>query len=220
MVQIERLAGLTPVGRRRAAALALWRWRAPVLAFAMDEEWGVDPAAPEELFRLAAGPPGEASDRAYARAVAELCTAPLFASEVDPDTVGLVQLEVIAALLAFGELSHEPGPDVAEGVVDAVSGLAAYLDGLMEDSFHDHPSQDAHRRYLADLPDLPNRPSDAGYFASRSHAVESACHNGLRALPDAGGLPDSSAGRALLALCEDFGGEAVTTLRWLRTTGY
>ncbi|MEU6864525.1 hypothetical protein ABZ924_14800 [Streptomyces sp. NPDC046876] len=217
MAEIEQWAGPTPARRRQAAALALWQWRAPVLAFDMDEEWGVDPSALETLFRLAAAPPGEASDRAYAQAVAELCTAPLFTSEVDPDTVRLVQLEVIAALPAFGEPPDGPGPDGAERFLDAVSGLAAYLDGLVEDSFHDHPSQDAHRRYLDGAAD---RPRGAGYLASRSHAVASACHSGLRALPEAAGLLDSPAGRELLALCEDFGREAATTLHWLRTTGY
>ena len=39
-------------------------------------------------------------------------------------------------------------------------------------------------------------------------------------LPDSAGLLDSSTGRELLALCEDFGEELVTTMQWLRMTGH
>ncbi|MFB7216597.1 hypothetical protein [Streptomyces sp. NPDC056255] len=216
MVQIERLVDLKPARQRQAAVLALWRWRAPVLAFELDAEWGVDQAALESLFRLAASPAGEQSDRAYRRAIAELCTAPLFTSEVDPNTVQLFQLETISSLLAFGELLDKPGVDEAERVVESSAGLANYLDGLVEGSFYSHPSEEAHRQYLADLADRASE----GYFGSRSFAVESACHGVLRALPDSAGLLDSSTGRELLTLCEDFGEELVTTMRWLRTTGH
>ncbi|MFD4974537.1 hypothetical protein [Streptomyces sp. NPDC058424] len=41
MGQIERVAGLTPNQQCQAAALAMWRWRAPVLALEPDEEWGI-----------------------------------------------------------------------------------------------------------------------------------------------------------------------------------
>ncbi|MFD0515844.1 hypothetical protein OG758_46675 [Streptomyces sp. NBC_01474] len=213
MVQIERLVDLKPAYQRQAAVLALWRWRAPVLAFELDAEWGVDQAALESLFRLAASPAGEQSDHAYRRAIAELCTAPLFMSEVDPDTVQLFQLETISSLLAFGELLDRPGVDEAERVVESSAGLANYLDDLVEGSFYSHPSQEAHRQYLADL-------ASEGYFGSRNFAVESACHGVLRALPDSAGLLDSSTGRELLALCEDFGEELVTTMLWLRRTGH
>lgn len=217
MTQNERLADLKPVRRRQAAALALWRWRAPVLAFEMDADWGVDPHVLESLFRLATEPPGEQSNHAYGQAFAELCTAPVFESEVDPDTVQLFQLEIFGGLWAFGELLDKPGLDEAERVVEVSSGLGSYLDSLVEDSFHSHPSEEAHHQYLANLAD---RTSGEGYFASRNLVVESACHGALLTFPDSDGLLDSSAGRELLALCEDFGEELVTTLRWLRTTGY
>ncbi|WP_406344598.1 hypothetical protein [Streptomyces sp. NBC_01578] len=216
VVQIERLADLKPVHQRQAAVLALWRWRAPVLAFELDAKWGIDQAALESLFQLAASPAGEQSDRAFRRAIAELCTAPLFTSEVDPDTVQLFQLETISSLLTFGELLDKPGGDVAERVVEGSAGLANYLDDVVEGSFYSHPSEEAHREYLANLADRAGE----GYFASRNFAVESAGHGSLRALPDAAGLLDSSTGRELLALCEDFGEELVTTMRWLGATGH
>ncbi|QKW23118.1 hypothetical protein HUT16_32110 [Kitasatospora sp. NA04385] len=216
MVRIERLADLKPVHQRQAAALALWRWHAPILAFELDAGWGVDRSVVESLFRLAASPAGEQSDDAYRRAIAELCTAPLFTSEVDPDTVELFQLETISNLLTFGELLDKPGVDEVERVVEASAGLATYLDGLVEGSFHSHPAEEAHHQYLADLAD---RASD-GYFASRHFAVETACHGALGVLPDSAGLLDSSTGRELLALCEDFGEELVTTMQWLRMTGH
>ncbi|MEU6654796.1 hypothetical protein ABZ904_36635 [Streptomyces sp. NPDC046900] len=124
MVQIERVAGLTPNQQCQAAALAMWRWRAPVLAFEPDEEWGIQSSALESLFRLAAASPGEESHHAYRQAAAALCRAPLFASEVDPDTVQLVQLETIANLLTFGELLDEPDSDKAEQVIESSNGLA------------------------------------------------------------------------------------------------
>ncbi|MEU2135028.1 hypothetical protein [Streptomyces sp. NPDC018352] len=216
MVQIERLADLKPVHQRQAAVLALWRWRAPVFAFELDAEWGVDQAALESLFQLAASPASEQSDRAFQQAIAELCTAPLFTSEVDPDTVQLFQLETISSLLTFGELLDKPGVDIAERVVEGSAGLANYLDDLVEGSFYSHPSEEAHRDYLANLA----YQAGEGYFASRNFAVESACHSALRALPDAAGLLDSLTGCELLALCEDFGEELITTMRWLRATGH
>ncbi|MEV6313009.1 hypothetical protein AB0M10_31025 [Streptomyces sp. NPDC051840] len=188
-----------------------------MLAFEMDADWGVDPHVLESLFRLAAEPAGEQSNHAYSQAVAALSTAPLFESEVDPDTVRLVQLETIGGLLTFGELLDTPALDTVERVVELSSGLASYLDSLVEDSFYSHPAEEAHSQYLANLAD---RASGEGYFASRNFAVESACHCTLRTLPDSDGLLESSTGRALLARCQDFGEELVATLRWLRTTGY
>ncbi|MCX5441345.1 hypothetical protein OHB53_08660 [Streptomyces sp. NBC_00056] len=94
--------------------------------------------------------------------------------------------------------------------------MANYLDGLVEDSLHSHPWEQSHRQYLADLADKVN---GQGYLAARNSAIESACHDTLRSLPHEG-LFDSDAGRELLVLCEDFGEEIVTTLQWLRTTGY
>ncbi|MDX3115481.1 hypothetical protein [Streptomyces scabiei] len=216
MVRIERLADLKPVHQRQAAVLALWRWRAPMLAFEWDAEWGVDRSVLESLFRMAASPAGEQSDRAYRRAIAKLGTAPLFTSEVDPDTVQLFQLETISNLLAFGELLDKPGVDEAERVVEASAALANYLDGLVEGSFYSHPSEEAHRQYLAD----PAERASQGYFASRHLAVETACHGALGLLPDSAGLLDSSTGGELLALCEDLGEELVTTMQWLRMTGH
>ncbi|MFJ4004077.1 hypothetical protein ACIPWL_11530 [Streptomyces sp. NPDC090023] len=216
MAQNERLADLEPVRRRQAAALALWRWRAPVLAFDMDADWGVDRQVLESLFRLAAEPAGEQSNHAYGQAFAELSTAPLFESEVDPDTVQLFQLEIFGGLWAFGELLDKPGVNEAGRVVELSSDLAAYLDNLVEGSFYPHPSEEAHRQYLANLAD---RTSGDGYFAARDFAVASACHGALRSLPESDGLLDSAVGGELIALCEDFGEELAATLRWLRTTG-
>ncbi|MEU1896258.1 hypothetical protein [Streptomyces pristinaespiralis] len=216
MVRIEGLAELKPVHQRQAAVLALWRWRAPIRAFELDAEWGVDQSVLESLFRLAAAPAGEQSDRAYRREIAELCLAPLFTSEVDPDPVQLFQLETISNLLTFGELLDKRGVDEVERMVEASAGLANYLDSLVEGSFYSHPSEEAHRQYLADTADRASE----GYFASRHFAVETVCHGALGVLPDSTGLLDSSTGRELLALCEDFGEELVTTMQWLRMTGH
>jgi hypothetical protein len=143
--------------------------------------------------------------------------APIFESEVDPDTVQLFQLEVFGGLWAFGELPDKPGLDEVKRVVELSSGLASYLDSLVEGSFYPHPSEEAHHQYLANLADRTN---GEGYFASRNFAVESACHGALRTCPETEGLLDSSERRGLLALCDDFGEELVTTLRWLRMTGH
>lgn len=216
MVRIEQLVDLKPVHQRQPAVLALWRWRARMLAFELDAEWGVDQSVLESLFRLAASPAGEQSDLAYRRAIAELCTAPLFTTEVDPDTVRLFQLETISNLLAFGELLDKPGVDDVERVVEAAAGQANYLDSLVDGSFYSHPAEEAHRQYLADLADRAGE----GYFTSRHFAVETACHGTLGVLPDSAGLLDSSKGRELLALCEQLGEEIVATMQWLRMTGH
>ncbi|MFE7111465.1 hypothetical protein ACFU98_27610 [Streptomyces sp. NPDC057575] len=118
---------------------------------------------------------------------------------------------------SFGELLEKPGLDEAERVVELSSGLAGYLDSLVEGSFYSHAPEEARHQYLAGLAD---RTSGEGYFASRHFVVDSACHGALRTIPDSDGLLDSSKGRELLALCEDFGEELVATLRWLRTTGH
>lgn len=101
-------------------------------------------------------------------------------------------------------------------MVEVSAGLANCLDGLVDGSFYSHPSEEAHRQYLADLADRASE----GYFASRHFAVETACHGALGVLPVSAGLLDSSTGRELLALCEDFGEELVTTMQWLRMTGH
>ncbi|WP_345709369.1 hypothetical protein [Kitasatospora paranensis] len=126
-------------------------------------------------------------------------------------------METIGGLLAFGELLDKPALDTVERVVDVSSGLANCLDALVDASFYSHPSEEAHNRYLADLGD---RTSGWGYFASRNLVVESACLGALRTFPGSEGLLDSSTGRELLALCEDFGEELAATLRWLRRTGH
>lgn len=216
MRQNERLAALTFDQQRQVAAVALWPWRAPLLAFGLDEAWGIDPSMLESLFRLAAEAPSPESDQAYRQAVAELRTAQLFASEVDPDTIELVQLEIIDSLLTFGALLDSPRAVEVERVVETASGLANYLDGLVEGSFRSHPWEQSHRRYLADL---AGQVSGQGYLAARSSVIESACHDAFRSLPD-GRLLDSAIRRELRVLCEDFGEEVVTMLRWLRTTGY
>ncbi|MFI6874697.1 hypothetical protein ACIBL6_14765 [Streptomyces sp. NPDC050400] len=212
----ERLAALPPDRRRQAAALALWPWRAPLLAFELDEAWGIDPSVLESLFRLAAEAPGEAADRSYLQAVAELCTAQLFASEVDPDTVELVQLETIDSLLTLGGWLDSPHSVEVERIVETTSGLANHLDGLVEGSLCSHPWEQSHRQYLAGRAD---KDSGQGYLATRNSVIESACHDALRSLPHEG-LFDSDTGRELLVSCEGLGAEIVATLQWLRTTGY
>ncbi|WP_372348436.1 hypothetical protein [Streptomyces sp. KL116D] len=215
-VRNERWASLSSDQRRLSAALALWPWRAPLLAFELDEAWGIDASVLESLFRLAAEAPGEAVDRSYLQAVAELRTAQLFASEVDPDTVELVQLETIDSLLTFGGWLDNPRSVEIERVVETTSGLANHLDGLVEGSLCSHPREQSHRQYLADRAD---KGSGQGYLATRNSVIESACHDALRSLPHEGPF-DCDAGRELLVLCEGLGAEIVATLQWLRTTGH
>lgn len=216
MRQNERMASLTVDQQRQIAAVALWRWRAPMLTFGLDEAWGIDPAMLESLFHLMAEAPSPESDQAYRQAVAELRTAQLFAFEVDPDTIELVQFEIIDSLLTFGASLDSPRTAEVERVVETASSLANYVDGLVEGSFRSHPWEQSHRQYLVDLAD---QVSGHGYLAVRSSVIESACHHALVSLPD-GRLLDSATRRELRVLCEDFGEEVVTLLRWLRTTGY
>ncbi|MFJ1793128.1 hypothetical protein [Kitasatospora griseola] len=215
---------LTSLRQRRAAALALWRLRAPMLAFEWDAAWGLDRAVVDELFRSAVSAPDEQPDGRYRRAAAELSRTPLLASEVDdPNVRELVQLETLVRLLAFTEALTEPAgdqiDDQVEFIVECPRDLAHYVDRCVEASFHDHPSQDAHRQYLAALPE-PVRGHGLGYFASRNLAVEHVCHEALPALLATDGLLDTPTGRDLIARCEDFGVELAATLKWLGTTGH
>ncbi|MFH7595226.1 hypothetical protein WDV06_08985 [Streptomyces racemochromogenes] len=146
----------------------------------MEEAWGIDVLLLESLFRLATQAPVEQSEQAYRQGVAELLAASLFSSEVDPDTTQLIRLEVIDNLLTFGNFLDNPDSDEIERMAEASSGLASYLDGLVEGSLHPHPSEQSHRRYLARLVGSARGRS---YFAARHSAVESACLRALQALP-------------------------------------
>ncbi|MEU6343230.1 hypothetical protein ABZ883_20065 [Streptomyces sp. NPDC046977] len=212
-------ADLTPVQQRQAAALALWRLRAPLLGFTFDAEWGIDVSVLESMFLAAASAPVEESARRYDQATTELRGAPLFTSEVDPEVRELVQLETVVGLLTFGEVLETHDPDKIETIRDCPRGLAGHLDRLVEDSFWSDPAEDAHRRYLATLPERVRR-HGLGYLASRNLAVEFDCHEALPALPPGEGLLDTSAGRDLITHCDDVGAELVRALRWLNTTGY
>lgn len=68
----EGCAGMVPPRRRQAAALALWRLRAPLPVLDTDPAWGVERPVVEALFEAAASAPGEESSRAYRQAVTEL----------------------------------------------------------------------------------------------------------------------------------------------------
>jgi hypothetical protein len=213
----ERLLALQPVQRRHAASLALWRLRAPLLALELDPDWGIDPAVLESLFEAAASAPGAESDRAYGEALAELCAAPLFSSEVDPDTVELVQLETLASLLTFGEVLAAAGIDEIERVVECPRSLADHLDRIVANSFYAHPAEEARRRFV-DTVERDIGQHGLGYLGSRNLVAEFACHEALPTIPAAAGLRDTPGGRTLLTLCEEVGAELVATLWWIRTT--
>ncbi|MFE6847131.1 hypothetical protein [Streptomyces sp. NPDC057686] len=216
----EHAAALTSLRRRQVGALALSRLRAPLFAFDMDAEWGIDLAVLESLFQAAVSAPGGDSDRRYCQALDELHGAPLFTSEVDcPNVRELIQLETIAGLLTFGEALKEPGTDKIDRIVDLPRGLADYLDQHVENSLHSHPSEETHRQYLAKLAE-PVRSAGLGYLGSRNRVIENACDNALQALPPSGGLLDTAVGRDLITRCENFGTELAAIVRWIDTTGY
>ncbi|WP_037603452.1 hypothetical protein [Streptacidiphilus rugosus] len=213
----ERLLALRPEQRRHAATLALWRLRAPLLAMELDPDWGIDPVVLEALFQAAASAPDRESDRAYREALTELCAAPLFSSEVDPETVELVQLETIASLLTFGEALTAGGIDEIEQVVERPRSLADHLDCVVANAFYAHPAEQARQHYVDSLDPSVGR-YGLGYLGSRNLLAEFTCHEALPTLPTGQGLLATPAGRALLSLCEEVGAELVATLWWIRTT--
>ncbi|MGW2676617.1 hypothetical protein [Streptomyces sp. NPDC001436] len=211
---LARVCAALPPGRRRhAAALALWRLRAPLLMLGLDPEWGVHRTLLDAVFHTLLLPPGAAGAEP---AVADLLGAPFFACPLEGEAEGAaaeVQAEVLAELAAWPHTAA-PDPEHTERLIGLPRALAHSADLVVADALWDHPARHAHTRYLATGPD-----GVLGYHSARNHAVEAACHTLVTPLPPDTPLPATPDGREALALCETFSAELAATLSWCTTLG-
>lgn len=197
--------------RHQAAFFALRRLQAPLSNMRMPEEWGIDPAAVENLLQLAAVRLDGDPDYAFQQALGRLRQAPLFESEVDPELGESFQLEAISGWLLVGEALGEMSEEQTDTVVVRARELADHLDGYMDGTLTVVAGEEDRDRYLANVAD-PLRSYGLGYFATRNLEVERRCHEAI--LGAAGGvcMPASALGHELLVLCDDYSCELVSAL--------
>ncbi|MEU1566853.1 hypothetical protein ABZ504_41850 [Streptomyces mirabilis] len=98
-----RISVMNRPRRHQAAFLALRRLQAPLLGIEMPADWGIDSAVVDALLRSGGARLDGEADEVFQQVVAELCAAPLFESEVDPESAELFQLETIGGWLLLGE---------------------------------------------------------------------------------------------------------------------
>ena len=183
--------------RNQAAYLALRRLQAPLLRIAMSADWGVAPAVVDSLIRSGEAQLDGENDGALRLAIAELCAAPLFESEIEPEFAESFQLEAINGWLAFGDALGEMSEVQAGGLIGLARELAEYLDKSMENS-------------LTVAEHLIS--NGLGYFGTRNLEVESICHGGILAAPGNEVAASSEAGRRLLDVCDEYSNQLASVL--------
>ncbi|MEE1782393.1 hypothetical protein PUR71_05545 [Streptomyces sp. SP17BM10] len=218
----DQCAAMTPVQRRHAATLALWRLHAPLLMLAIDPDWGLHRTVLERVFRAMVPAPGEEEPyHAYPEAVAEMLSAPFFADpqEGEPDGgVATVQVHLLVELMEWKPW-EELDAEKTERIIHLPREVSSWLDSGTQSMLWDHPARRAHEAFLAAWPDQGRGP-ELGYHSVRNLTVEGACHEIVLALPPSADLWDTAAGREALALCEAFSVELVSTLAWQHNLGH
>ncbi|MER5429270.1 hypothetical protein [Streptomyces sp. NPDC002588] len=197
--------------RHQAMFFALRRLQAPLSDIAMPEEWGVDPAAVEDLLRQGAAQLDGEPDQAFQEAFDRLSRAPLFESQVEPEIAETFQLEAISGWMLVSEALGEMSEEQTDTIVVRARELAHYLDEYMDNTLTVVAGEEERERYLVNVAD-PLRAYDLGYFATRNLEVEGRCHEAILAA-DGADLPASETGRELLALCDDYSRELAAVLR-------
>ncbi|MFJ8110263.1 hypothetical protein [Streptomyces sp. NPDC096132] len=206
--QIQRM---DRAGRHQAMFFALRRLQAPLSDIVMPQEWGIDPAAVEDLLRHGAAQLDGEPHQAFQQALDRLSQAPLFESQVEPEIAETFQLEAISGWMLVSEALGEMTGEQTDAIVVRVRELAHYLDECVDNTLMVVAGEEERERYLANVAD-PLRAYGLGYFATRNLEVEGRCHETILAAADGVDLPASAAGRELLALCDDYGRELVAAL--------
>ncbi|MFE2610011.1 hypothetical protein ACFXI6_10365 [Streptomyces mirabilis] len=207
-----RISAMNRPRRHQAAFLALRRLQAPLLGIEMPADWGIDSVVVDALLRSGGVRLDGEADEVFQQAVAELCAAPLFESEVDPEFAELFQLETIGGWILLGEALGEMSEVQTDGIISLARELANSLDTCMDDSLTVVEGEDLRERYLAGI-DERLHAYGVGYFASRNLEVEGKCHEAILAASDDGELFTSAAGRELLVDCDDYSNEMLSALR-------
>lgn len=198
--------------RHQAAYFALRRLQAPLLGIEMPTDWGIDPTVLTSLLHAGAAPLDGEANEDLERAVAELCSAPLFESGIEPEFAESFQLEAISGWLMLSEALGEMSEEQTDRVVRLARELAVYLDSYMAESLTEVGGGDLRESYLADIDD-GLRSYGLGYFGTRNIEVEAACHEAVLAAPADGDLADSAVGRRLKAACDEYSGQLLSALR-------
>ncbi|WP_327064940.1 hypothetical protein [Kitasatospora sp. NBC_01302] len=198
--------------RYQAAYLALRRLQAPLLTIEMPLEWGVETSLLGSLFRAGAAQlDGEVNEN-IDHAVAELVSAPLFESQIEPEFSESFQLEAINGWLMLSESLGEMSEEQTDRLVGLAREMAFYLDSQLEGSLT-VVAGEAHREsYLAGVDDR-FRAYRLGYFGTRNLEIEGACHESVLVDSLGDDLLGSDAGRRLAAACDEYSGELSSALQ-------
>ncbi|MFK4112494.1 hypothetical protein [Streptomyces sp. NPDC002176] len=198
--------------RYQAAYFALRRLQMPLVDIEMPTDWGVDPVALNSLLREGVERLDGEANEGIERAIAELCSAPLFESQVDPEFAESFQLEAINGWLMLGEALGEMSVIQTERIISLAREMADYLDSCMDSSLTVVDGGARRESYLADVNSRLSA-YGLGYFGTRNLQVERDCHESILAAPSGEDLLSSNAGHRLVTACDEYSGELSSALR-------
>jgi hypothetical protein len=204
-----QIRAMTRQQRHQAAYLALRRLQAPLLDIAMPEEWGVDTAALTSVLRKGATRLDGEVHEDLEHAIAELCSAPLFESEIEPEFAESFQLEAINGWLMLGESLGEMSE--VQRAISLAREMAVYLDSFMDGSLTVVEGDELRERYLARVADNL-RVYGMGYFGTRNLEIEGACHAAIIAVSASEDLLGSAVGHQLEATCDEYSSQISSAL--------
>ncbi|MEU1653565.1 hypothetical protein ACH46N_21375 [Streptomyces pristinaespiralis] len=207
-----QIRAMTRQQRHQAAYLALRRLQAPLLDIAMPVEWGVDSAALTSVLREGATRLDGEVNEDLGHAIAELCSAPLFESEIEPEFAESFQLEVINGWLMLGESLGEMSEVQTDRAISLAREMAVYLDSYMDGSLTVVEGDELRERYLARVADNL-RVYGLGYFGTRNLEIEGACHAAIIAVSASEDLLGSAVGHQLEATCDEYSSQISSALR-------
>ena len=197
--------------RNQVAYFSLRRLQAPLLRIAMPEEWGVDPVAVDSLVQIGEAQMDGEINGELQQAITELCAAPLFQSEIDPQFAESFQLEVINGWLMLGEVLGVMSEVQTGRIVCLARELGEYLDKCVENSLAAVEGEGDHARYLASA-DECFLSYGLGYFGTRNLEVESICHEVILTAPRDAVTASSDTGRHLLGVCDEYSNQLTSAL--------
>jgi hypothetical protein len=186
--------------------------QAPLLGIDLPVEWGVDPEVLASVLRKAAARLDGQTDEDFERAIAELCSAPLFESEIEPEFAESFQLEAINGWLMLSDALGEMSEVQSERLIVLAREMTVYLDSYMDDSLTVVDGEESRERYLVSVGD-GLRSYGLGYFGTRNLEVEGACHESILTASASEEVADSLVGRQLQAACDEYSNELMSALR-------
>ncbi len=177
----------------------------------MPGEWGVDPAAVDSLIQNGQAQMDGETNRGLQQAVIELCSAPLFESEIEPEFAESFQLEAINGWLMLAEALGELSEAQTGRIIHLARELADYLDKYMKSSLTLVKGEGDRERYLDSVGGYL-RSYDLGYFGTRNLEIEGACHEAILAALGHDELITSRVGHQLLDRCDEYSNQLASAL--------